>query len=303
MWQLLSAREASLQPGEMLLPKLQQQLMQALGCHSKGFLWLAAVWIGEQRQISADVDKLVLRAIICASELALVLTSRKGEEQQQQVAPEQVQQCKLLPVLLLRWALQRQRDLAAGRGAAICAAIATRAAVDSLGAWELLSGQCEAQQATCTGQGVEEQGSAVLPPDVAFEMVTSGVQLLLDTIRGVYTKHSSSCAGGGSSSSSSSSFRDSMHVPLAGHPDFQFYSEAVSFLTFHLSVFFKDDVPYAVPRSSTCAVPAVLRDTPTRGSADTGVPVTSWTKLLLRATAALSAALCLLRCHRLAFAT
>lgn len=91
-WQLLSAREASLQPGEMLLPKLQQQLMQALGCHSKGFLRLAAVWIGEQRQMSADVDSLVLRAITCTFKLTHVLTSRKGEEQQQQVAPEQVQQ-------------------------------------------------------------------------------------------------------------------------------------------------------------------------------------------------------------------
>lgn len=40
-WQLLGAHEANLQPGQLLLPGLQQQLMQALGVTAGGsFGWL-----------------------------------------------------------------------------------------------------------------------------------------------------------------------------------------------------------------------------------------------------------------------
>jgi len=43
-WQLLSAQEASLRPGQTLLPDLQQQLVDTLGCPGKAFLWLAPLW-------------------------------------------------------------------------------------------------------------------------------------------------------------------------------------------------------------------------------------------------------------------
>lgn len=46
-WELLSAQEGQLKAGQALLPALQQQLMEAMGCSSKGFLWVAAQWVSE----------------------------------------------------------------------------------------------------------------------------------------------------------------------------------------------------------------------------------------------------------------
>jgi hypothetical protein len=47
-WKIVSAQEGHLQAGQGLLPALQQQqLLESLGCSSKGFLWLAGHWCSE----------------------------------------------------------------------------------------------------------------------------------------------------------------------------------------------------------------------------------------------------------------
>lgn len=47
VWDLLSAQEGELQAGQVLLPRLQQQLLESLGCSGKGFLWVSALWASD----------------------------------------------------------------------------------------------------------------------------------------------------------------------------------------------------------------------------------------------------------------
>jgi hypothetical protein len=63
-WKILSAQEGHLQAGQALLPALQQQLMESLGCSSKGFLWLAAQWVSEpEGGLGGDLQVLQLLMI------------------------------------------------------------------------------------------------------------------------------------------------------------------------------------------------------------------------------------------------
>lgn len=56
VWNLLSAQEGQLKAGQVLLPPSQQQLLETLGCSSKGLLWLAPLWVTDpERGIPADL--------------------------------------------------------------------------------------------------------------------------------------------------------------------------------------------------------------------------------------------------------
>jgi hypothetical protein len=110
-WQQLCAREASLQPGQGLLPPLQQQLIDTLGCNSKGFLWLAPVW--KARHLEGHVPAAVHVCALIADSLKEKMRSSaavgSGRSPPAKVTDTVLQLFLLLPALALRMELHQQR--------------------------------------------------------------------------------------------------------------------------------------------------------------------------------------------------
>jgi hypothetical protein len=115
-WQQLCAREASLQPGQGLLPPLQQQLLDALGCNSKGFLWLAPVWKARQPQpfMPAAVAVCDIIAESMGRRVRSSAAGAGGSAAPFTATDAALRLLLLLPALVLRMELHQQRAYATG---------------------------------------------------------------------------------------------------------------------------------------------------------------------------------------------
>jgi hypothetical protein len=113
-WQQLCARVASLQPGQGLLPPLQQQLLDTLGCNSKGFLWLAPLWKARESEylLPAAVRVCALTANNMKGCMRSNAAGAGGRTFRARVADAVLRQFLLLPALALRMELHQQRACA-----------------------------------------------------------------------------------------------------------------------------------------------------------------------------------------------
>jgi len=240
-WQLLSAQEASLHPGQTLLPDLQQQLVHTLGCPARGFLWLAPIWSVRQNLPASKVLVLVIqtRRMIELQKELQYRQSLLGQRHPMQAAnsqalqPQQLQQHLLLPTLLLRWVVNQQRLHGTVGGTPVwLTSMALSNAKEALPFWQLMADRAVEQQQQAPSQrrmspsrrhkqAAAGSSSAAadneLPGPVLFEYM----QLFVECLRGVLQHDSSdtgsdapagssagSSAGNGSSGASGSSSKD-----------------------------------------------------------------------------------------------
>jgi len=249
-WQLLSAQEASLQPGQTLLPDLQQQLVDTLGCHGKGFLWLAPLWLLHQK---LPAIKLLMLA---AQNRQMVEIVHELQEQQRQppllaatdgMQPQNLQQHLLLPTLLLRWVVNHQRSHGTvGSTPVWLTSMALFNATNALAYWQTLAYRAAQQQQQQQQEvrstppcGRQEEAAAGSLPAAAPELSPGAavndlpgpvlyeyMQLLVECLWGVLQHDSSdssnapavssSAGSSGCSSSSSSSSNSNSSKALDG---------------------------------------------------------------------------------------
>jgi hypothetical protein len=110
-WQQVCAQERQLKPGQSLLPPLQAELLETLGCNSKGFLWLAPVWKHRQRPWCIYSATLPVFAMVVANMEARLRSARADTSGRMSLVSDAtaVRQFYLLPALMLRRELHQQR--------------------------------------------------------------------------------------------------------------------------------------------------------------------------------------------------
>jgi hypothetical protein len=213
-WQQLCAREGQLQPGQGLLPPLQQQLLDTLGCNSKGFLWLAPVWKARHTQClyfrAVRVCGLI-NGCLCSSGAAPGATDGSSLIT---VTDTMLRLFLLPPALVLRQQLHEQRvstlGVATGQDPPEVLYMLTACimCLQMLVFWRVLRRRVPNAGAGASEVGVEwvAAGDGVLPSDgLVTPMLHEVLQLLMHLLLGVIqAAQPGSSSGGGSRQGSTS---------------------------------------------------------------------------------------------------
>jgi hypothetical protein len=218
-WQQLCARERQLKPREGLLPPLQAQLLDTLGCNSKGFLWLAPVWKAKQPSHLGlhDVYTAMLpmtALVITGIESRLHSSSAGAKGGTSLVSEATLRQLLLLPAFMLRRELHLQQ---AGAQPLFPTLRAATACLQLLKVWSMCqeqnvtgadnTGKSAAAAKTAGGKPTNRQQTDSLWGPVLHEMLQLLTNLLLGVLQAAQpggNGGSSGSSGGGKSSGASS---------------------------------------------------------------------------------------------------
>ena len=211
-WQQLCAREGQLQPGQGLLPPLQQQLLDALGCNSKGFLWLAPVWKARHTHclypVAVRVCALIAGIIGHKCSTATSSAAATAGSVPSTVTDTMLRLFLLPPALVLRQLLHEQRVSALGVAAGedppevLYTLTACTTSLQLLVLWWELRRRVANAEAGAVGIGLEWVAAAdgVLSSDcLVTPMLHEVLQLLMHLLIGVMqaAQPGSSSGGGG----------------------------------------------------------------------------------------------------------
>jgi len=218
-WQLLSSQEASLRPGQTLLPHLQQQLVDTLGCPGKGFLWLSPLWRVRQELQTHKIMSLAMQTRHVMESVRQMDSSlpHSGKcdvsgQSPPAVSSQELLQLLLLPTVPLRWVISMQGLL--GTAHPIWAtSMALYGAAESLVYWQLLADAAAEQQQQTSQQSSaklsrrqkQASSSAVAVNEMPGPVLYEYLQLFVECLWGVLQHDSSGCSNAPASGSSSSS--------------------------------------------------------------------------------------------------